>query len=300
MGILRAVLYFDVFRYPLTESELYEKTPVKGSWENFKKELAELFDLRILSKDGDFILGPGMSAAEILRRKKGNEGAQQIFPTALNYSRRIAAFPFVEGVFLSGGLSKNYFDEKGDIDYFIVCKPGRLWICRSLLVLRYKFLPRNKKKFWCTNYIISSKNLSIPDINAFTSTELAHLIPVFGLPLYRQLLESNSWFRRLYPNFQEITNYCADTPSPFWKQMTEKILAGNIGNLLEALLFRLTLKRWRKKYAELSDEDFDLMFRTRPDVCKRHSHGFQNKVLALWREKITALEKELNIRFEEA
>lgn len=82
--------------------------------------------------------------------------------------------------------------------------------------------------------------------------------------------------------------------------MTEKILAGNIGNLLEALLFRLTLKRWRKKYAELSDEDFDLMFRTRPDVCKRHSHGFQNKVLALWREKITALEKELNIRFEEA
>jgi hypothetical protein len=294
--IVKTVLYFDVFKYPLTSDELFENSAIGISKESFMAELGDLLDNKVLRREGDFILSAEGTKSDIQKRLNGNAGARKIMPIAYKYSRKIASFPFVEGVCLSGGLSKNYFDEDGDIDFFIITKPNRLWICRSLLILKYKTLSKQAKKYWCTNYFISSGNLSIPDINVFAGTELAFLIPSVNYSIYIKLLEQNNWYKNRFPNKQELSKEnCLDIPDAFFKNVIENSLKGKFGQWLDEKLLNITLKRWRKKYPDMDDKDFDLQFRSRKDVCKRHTHGFQNKVLVLWRNKKEEFEKKFNV-----
>ena len=58
----------------------------------------------------------------------------------------VSMFPFVRGIAISGSLSKGVMYKDGDIDYFIVTAPERLWICRTMLVLFKKLFLLNSKK----------------------------------------------------------------------------------------------------------------------------------------------------------
>lgn len=290
--IIKAVLYFDVFNYPLTTDELYENSAVKIPKELYIKSLNELLENNILKMKDQYVLSNNGHERDIQKRKHGNDGAQAIMPKARKYSRKIASFPFVEAVLLSGALSKNYYDEKGDIDFFIITKPNRLWICRTLLILRYKLLPKNKKKYWCTNYFISSDSLEIPDKNAFTGTELAFLIPTINYSLYKSILSKNDWYQQRYPNKLLLPDtHCTDAPATIPKWIFENFFGGKFGKWIDDRLLYVTLKHWQKKYPDLAEEDFELQFRSRKNVCKRHTKGFQNKVLKTWEEKQNEYQK---------
>lgn len=294
--IVKAVLYFDVFSYPLTCDELFENSAVTISRAAFDQELESLLRSAIFKKEGDFILPITGSEQSVEKRLKGNKEAANIMPTAYKYSRIIGSYPFVEGVFLSGALSKNYYDEHGDIDFFIVTKPNRLWICRTLLILRYKLLSAKKKKFWCTNYFISSDDLIIPDVNTFTGTELAYLIPTVNYTAYKKILQENSWYKHRFPNKAIAPDLnCIAPPTPLLKSIIETVLGGRLGKWLDDKLLFITLKHWQKKYPDLAAEDFELQFRSRKNVCKRHTKGFQNKILKIWDERQSAFEASFNV-----
>lgn len=294
--IVKAVSYFDVFKYPLTVDELYENSAVRISKENFRKELAVLLEMGIVKQHKGFVLSAGASEQCIEKRLEGNRGAEEAMPLAIRYSRKIAAFPFVEGVCLSGGLSKKYFDENSDFDFFIITKPNRLWICRTLLILRYRLLPRHKKKYWCTNYFIASDDLGIPDQNAFTSTELAYLIPTVNYPAYQKLIAENTWYKEKFPNKPEANAAeCLPLREGFLKTSMEWLLNGRVGKWLDNQLLFYTLTHWRRRYTELAAEDFELQFRAKKNVCKRHTKGYQNKVLASWDERKSEYEGKFGI-----
>lgn len=294
--IIKAALYFDIFNYPLTRDELFENSAVLVSKPVFNEELGRLVKQGYLQQHGHFIMTGERSEKDVSRRLEGNEHARKIMPLAHDYSRKIAAYPFVEAVFLSGSLSKNFYDEKSDIDFFIVTKPGRLWICRTLLILRYKLMPGEKKKYWCTNYFVSSESMTLPDVNLFTATELAYLIPTVNYKVYSSFLEQNIWYRANFPNKPFIPDHnCSPLPATLIKSAVEKLLGGRFGKWLDDKLLYVTLKRWQKKYPELAAQDFELQFRSRKNVCKRHISGFQNKVLKNLEEKKQAFEKKFAI-----
>lgn len=289
--LLRTLLYFDVFSYPLTAGELYANTPVAFTGEDFTKSLKGLLTAGMLREQNGYYLLPHMPASALERRLKGNAGATDMMPQAYAYSLKIARFPFVEGICLSGGLSKNYYDKDSDIDYLIMTRPNRLWICRSLLIVRYKLLPASRKKFWCINYFIGANDLVLPDTNYFVSTELSHLVPTVNYGFYERLLDSNAWYRAHYPNKQRSSpDTSASLPSGTVKRLVEGLLSGTFGDWLDDKLLSYTLKRWRRKYPHMNEEDFELQFRSRKNVCKRHTHGFQNKVLEAWQHKINDFE----------
>lgn len=295
LEIIKAVLYFEIFGYPLTVAELYENSAVSLSREAFDAELHKLLGDAVLNLSGDFVLSRNGSEQFIDKRKKGNEAAGAVMPVAYQYSKKIASFPFVEGICLSGGLSKHYYDERGDIDFFIITKPGRLWLCRTFLIIRYKLLPKHLKKYWCVNYFIASSSLSIPENNVFTGTEMAYLIPTVNYKIYEDLLQQNAWYKKRFPNKEVRPNVnCIHTPEPWAKRLAEWLLGGRLGNFADNLLLRATLRHWRKKYPEMKEEDFELQFRSRKDVCKRHTKGFQNVVLGKWEQKQQEYEQLLN------
>lgn len=294
--VLKTLLYFDVFNYPLKFDEVFENMPVTISKEDLMGDLQSLIEEGFIKEEQGFYLLSSSLGNSISRRLKGNAEALETMHKAYHYSKKIASFPFISGVCISGGLSKNYYDEYSDIDYFIITKANRLWLCRTFFVLYYKTLSKKEKNNYCLNYYISEADLLIPDKNDFVATELAYLLPTVNYPLYKRILKENNWYKNKFLNKEELPNLnCIETPEPWYKKTLEFVFAGKFGNWVDNQLLFVTLKHWQKKYPELSQEDFELQFRSRKNVCKYHAKGHQNKVLTLWNEKIKNFANQFQI-----
>lgn len=256
-----------------------------------------LINLGYIKKCNDFYLLVSSPESNIERRLNGNANAEIMLKQAYIKSKRISAFPFISGICISGGLSKKYYDDHSDIDYFIITKPNRLWICRTLFILFFKTLSKDKKKQYCLNYFISEADLQINDYNIFVATELAYLLPTVNYKVYQQLIEKNNWYKTQFPNKAPNSgNNCLDTHEPLRKRIVENTFAGKFGNWIDDQLLKITLQRWRKKYPKMKDEIFELQFRSRKHVCKRHEHGYQGKVLNLFNEKIKEFENNVKLK----
>jgi hypothetical protein len=294
-GILNALLYFDIFNYPLTKKELWNFCQTQIILpEVFNETLAFLLKKELINKVKNFyFVTQNISIVE--RRITGNFLAEKFILTAEKYSRIISKFPFVRAVFISGSLSKGYMDEKSDIDYFIITKPGRLWICRTLLVLFKKIFLFNSHKYFCVNYFIDENNLEIHDKNIFTATELVTLIPMINQELFEKFVSQNTWTNNFFPNNHSLNNKLTAKKKNVLKKYLEKILNGSTGNKLDDFCLKITLNFWKKKFNHFNQEDFKDALRSKKDVSKHHPNKFQEKVLTLFDEKIKQFEKSHHV-----
>ena len=134
-SIVRTLAYYDLFDYPLTPEEIYRNLPTNHvNLTEIESELHSLSTKSIIFRLGAFFSLQNNLSLET-RRLKGNLLAKKYKSIAIQKAKLIARFPFVQGVMISGSLSKGYADDQSDIDFFIITKPGRLWIARTLLVL---------------------------------------------------------------------------------------------------------------------------------------------------------------------
>jgi len=295
-AVLQALLYFDLFDHPLTEKEVFNlirtKKPMAAE---ISSALRELCNGGYLEYKSGFYFVPGKNAT-IQRRLKGEAHAALSLRTAMKYSKRMAKFPFVRGISLSGSISKNFMDNRSDIDYFIVTSPGRMWVARTLLVLYKKIFLLNSRKNFCVNYFLSEDNLEVPDKNIFTATEVSFLIPTYNYDLYRRFRNTNSWASDFIPNFPlRGQDYLVSVQRTGLKNGLEKILTGSFGTWLDTYFFKLTLKFWKKKFSHFDESTFDIRIRSRKNVSKHHPLGYQEKILSRYAERVAAFTRENNI-----
>ncbi|NJM79247.1 MAG: nucleotidyltransferase domain-containing protein [Flavobacterium sp.] len=192
----------------------------------------------------------------------------------------IRYFPFIEGIAISGSLSKGYFDENSDVDYFIITKPNHLWTCRTFLVLFKKIFLLNSKKYFCMNYFISSEHLEIEEKNIFTATEIATLIPLHGDKIFQDFFEKNNWYQNFIPNKKTNTENLISFKKSKITAFSEYFYSGFIGKAIEKTSFKLTLYFWKIKFRKkMSSEDFALAFKSSKKVSKHHPSNFQKKVI---------------------
>src|SRR5688572_7041639 len=124
LSILKVLVYFELFRYPLTASEImsFLDQPIKEN--EFNQALKELEnEKRIFRLHEFYSLHNDPSLAE--RRKMGNERAASLILKAQKITSLLYKFPYVRGIGISGSVSKHFADEEADIDYFIIIKKIR-------------------------------------------------------------------------------------------------------------------------------------------------------------------------------
>jgi hypothetical protein len=296
-GIIKCLIYFDIFNYPLTRAEIFENLPVANSSPVLvARELENLVDNGIIDQNEVFYFLNGRSPI-VQHRIKLNEGARRLWPRAFRMSKLISRFPFVEGVFITGSLAKNCMDEKGDIDYLVITRPGRLWVCRAMLTTYKKIFLFNRRKYFCVNYYISSDALVIPDENIFTATEIKNAAPTYNSAQCQKFLETNRWTSAFYPNKPEPDfTKTHEINDGVVKRFTEYLLTGWLGERIDGLSFRLFVWRWKKKFAHLSTASFEINFRSRRHVSKHHPQGFQVKVLGEYDQKIREFENRHSVK----
>ena len=286
--ILRTLLYFDIFNYPLKSEEVFKFLGIPALDKSIvTSRLSSLTDQKIIFQFGEFFSLKNDNAL-IDRRLKGNKEAEKYLILAQKKANFISKFPFVRAVLASGSLSKGYMDEGSDLDFFIITAPNRLWIARTLLVLYKRVFLANSHKHFCVNYFIDEKHLEIEEKNLFTATELATVIPLYGSKQYENLQGVNSWLAEFFPNYTPRS--ISDVP-PLKLSWPKKVFEGLISlffaNTVEKYLQNKTRSRWKRLYEKsYSASDFKVAFKSKPHASKNHPRNFQRTIIEVYDEKL--------------
>src|SRR6266850_4295271 len=104
-NIVKALLYFDLFNYPLKTEEVYCNLQTNHvTRAELARELKELTAAKVLYQSGEYF-SMQSSYDLILRRITGNRKAEEHMRIAERRARWIYQFPFVRAVMISGSLS---------------------------------------------------------------------------------------------------------------------------------------------------------------------------------------------------
>lgn len=279
-ALLSALWYFEIFQYPLTATELFEFANCPGEAPaSLAEKLEELVQEEFIYQFGIYYQSkndPGW----VPRRLDYNRRAARHLPIARRMARLIGAFPFIRAVFVSGSLSKNCMAPDGDIDYFLITEPGRLWLARTLLVIFKKLFLFNSHKYFCVNYFIDTEHLEIEDKNLFTATETLTLFPLYGRDWSERFAAANGWVKHYLPNLSWRTAGTIPAhQSGVFKKMAEWALNGCLGAWLDTQAMRLTVAYWRRKFRHFDEKTFDGALRSRRYVSKHHPLYFQQRVM---------------------
>ena len=291
MSVLKPIIYFSVFNHPLTQEEAF-------LFSNFSRretvidELKKLTDAGIINKVDNFFLF-GNNPSQIKKRVDGSFEAKKIMPKVKTVASFISKFPFIKGVAISGSLSKGYYDDKSDFDFFVITKTKRVWISRLILAIYKRLFLNNSYKEFCVNYFVSTSTLEIEEKNRFTATEIVTVIPLYGKTEFSDFYKANSWVKEYFPNIK-LQNNDPDIKiikKHFLTKSIEFILDNPLGTAINYMVMKQISKRWKYRYKNKSNDPY----KSKDEISKHHPDNFQHQVLSKINEQYNFLEKNHGI-----
>jgi hypothetical protein len=277
-------LYFDIFRHPLSVAEL-ERLLAPGQRAAVEAALQEGERHGRLLRQGELVLLPG-AEAHIARRRSRARQAELLWPAARRSAAILARWPFVRGVFITGGLSKNSVEADADVDFLLLVEPGAVWTTKSLLqAFRYP-LPHRLREHFCTNYLLATDQLQIDERNAFTAIELATAVPMAGRSACLAFYAANQWAQRFVPGLAWSAERAALLPEDPPGQPAVEVLLRRPG--MDRSLRGLWDRYWERKYHYLPESERRRRFKRREELATNHLHDFQGHVLRELSARLTA------------
>lgn len=279
-AVLRMILYFDVFKHPLTLPELTRlvapEQPVAVA------DAARALEAQgRITIQGRWVFLPGR-AATIARRQERAAAAERAWPAARSAAAALQRFPFVRGLLVTGGMSKNSTSPDGDIDWLILVEPGRIWTLKSLLQLFRRGLPDRLRERFCTNYLLDTDHLTIDDRNLFTAIELATAVPIAGPEACTALIDANPWATRFVPGMawsRERASHALPLQIGRGARAAERAWSGAWTGPLERAAMQGWRRFWATKYGWLDPSVRSQRFKQREEISTNHLHDFQDYVL---------------------
>lgn len=298
-NILATLAYFDVFNYPLTQSEIFLFLSQRYDTAIFSNALIALVAEHAIYKfDNFYTLKNDLNIAK--RRSAGNAKAAELIKVAQRVGRLLVRFPYVRGIGISGSLSKNFADEQSDIDLFIITAGNRLWIARTLLHFFKKitFLV-NKQHFFCMNYFIDEQGLEIVEKNIYTAIEVTTLIPLEGDTAFEKFYSANTWTRGYLPNNCMRVASAKPVNNTLLKTLIELLLNNRLGSFLDKWLMKITASRWLKKSQQKKRNNRGIIMGMDANAhyAKPDPTNFQNKLIDRYQNKVGALLQQYERNF---
>jgi hypothetical protein len=298
LAILRTLAYADVFDYPLRPAEVHRYlvgVPASREDVNQAMRAGSLLRNHATQVYGYYTL---RGREELVYRRWLRERvSMELWPRAAHYGRLMAGLPFVRMVAVTGALAMNNVAGRVDLDYLIVTEPGRLWLCRSLVILLVRWAGLRGMVI-CPNYFISENALSISTRNLYTAHELTQMVPLSGLQVYRRMREANRWAQEYLPNalgppnpFQAIQVDEVGETVPLTK-MAETILRTPLGSRLECWEMERKIRKFSRHWQDRAEVDFGA------DWCKGHFDGHGKRAMSAYHARLVELGFESKYRLE--
>lgn len=289
-AVVRAVLYADIFDFPVTRDEVFASL-VGHKVSRQAADLAidrALADGYALETDGTYLYAKGRSDT-VLTRARRAVTARTAWRRARFYGRLIWAIPCVRMVAVTGALAVNNVDGRDDIDYFIVTAPGRLWMTRGMIVLLSR-LARIRGDALCPNFLVTTQALALGSHDIYSAHELAQMVPLHGASTLTQLLAQNDWYLDFLPNARraDLADEADRLPRPIaWlKSLSEALLRLPPGTAIEDWERNRKIARLSRQSGPDSDE---VSFTA--DMCKGHDQEHGRRVMRALERRIAEHER---------
>ena len=205
----KALLYADIFEYPLTKQELvkYEVRSKKYEvdWQKRKSHINYFCYL------GGFYCLKGREQLVQLRieRERFSKSKMAIAHKAAGLLR---AVPTIQMIAITGALAMNNARDDDDIDFLIVASKNRIWLSRLWSVILWEsagLRRRPNDTDWnnkiCLNMFVDKEHLSLPKIerDLFSAHEAAQMKVLWSRgDIEKKWWRENEWIKRYLPNFQ--------------------------------------------------------------------------------------------------
>ena len=217
--ILNTIVYFDLFDYPLTLSEIYSYL-FTGGMEGGSFSLTEIEDCLVNSaKLNKFITTNGgfyflKKREEIIQIRQDRYNlAEKKFKIARRAVKFFKFLPFVKMVSVCNSLAYSNAKADSDIDLFIVTAPGRIWVTRLFVIGIIWLLglrPHQGKATdkICLSYYITTENLNLSETRILDiDVHLIFWLSTFWKMYDRddcfvQFYQANLWLNKYLPNWQ--------------------------------------------------------------------------------------------------
>jgi hypothetical protein len=291
LSILKVLLYFKVFDYPIRKDELFTFV-CDNNKINVQAALAKMVNEDLVQIKDDFVWVSNPESI-VTKRLEANKYAINSLKKAKKQARILAWLPFIQCICISGSLSKFYMDKESDIDYFIIVDEKRLWLTRFIFSCIIKLLKlAGMEKRFCPNYIITNTNLEINNRNIYTAMEIATLLPVYNHEGYERFLKSNDWVRSYFPYYEYNI---AGKVYQYKRTLLHRFAKTTFFTLLDQVAFRFFKRRINRQVrsGKLQVNNDDIIIS--PDEYKYHIKDHKNTVLHQYSKNVADFSRRYGI-----
>ncbi len=298
-SILAALAFFDMFDCPLTLVEvrrfLYDLSGRVGrtapSLGEIEAVLAE--DAAVGRSEGYYFLsGRQDVVATRLRRYRLAEAK---FRKARRLARWARLLPSLGLLAVCNSLALSNADQESDIDLFLVCRPGTVWITRLLVGGPLRLFGQmsgedhHADKF-CLTFLLAENRLNIADLawpggDPYLDYWLASLVPLYDAGgVFERFLRANAWIGdRLPAHYGMETSARRAVPSkPGRGGLFLRLLRA-----LEPWARRLQEGRFPRRITEMANVDSRVVISA--DLLKFHTNDRRAQFQKMFRARLAGL-----------
>ena len=280
-SLLAALAYADLFDYPLTVDELVCYQPgTTFTPHEIRESLRTDESLRsiLACSRGYWSLRDHPDLAQTRLDREIFSG--RLWRRAIIYSRWVSNMPFVRMVAVTGALSMHNAGPVSDIDLLVVAQAGRVWLCRRALILCVR-IARLFGDDLCPNYVVAENNLELDQRDLYTAHELAQMVPMSGLSVYRAMLKANEWAAAYLPAAFGTLDLPIRHQRPRAMQRPLELLLGlRPFDVLE----RWELRRMQAKLRPALGSAAEVV--CSPEQCKGHTGLHRQSVLERYEQRL--------------
>jgi hypothetical protein len=214
-SILSTLAYYDLFDCPLTALELWHNLSIETDYPDLLKALEELTTANtIYQQQGFYSLRPDLYIIRQSRYATSRRKANR----ARLMARMLTQLPWVRFIGLANQIGQHNLRNDGDLDFFIICQPGRIWtsrfFCAGLMaVLNQRPTTNRNQDTICLSFFITADQLNLSPLHLPNQDDLyftywlANLRPLYdSADYYQQLINENTWLQANLPNWQALAN----------------------------------------------------------------------------------------------
>ncbi len=281
IDVQRMVLYFDVFRHPLRVDELGALCGVE-----VEAAVEGACAAGTVQREGRWVFRRERGGDRERRAQRSAEAERQ-WHRARSAAAALALAPFVRGVLVTGALSKQSAEPDGDVDFMLLVEPGRVWTVKSALHLLRRGLPGPLREALCTNYLLGTDALGLPQRSMFHAVELATAMPMFGPQACTSLVDANPWVADYVRGWARVRSRAIVAPFGPYPRLQCALEAG-VPRAFERIGAQAIDQLWEARYAWLSKPERERRFQRSPSVATNHLHDFSGWVNAEYRARCDA------------
>ena len=284
-AILEAIIYGDIFDYPLKAAEIHRYLTIPASPDIILQILDEHAASGLLEHaDGFYAL---QDRSGIIRLRQSRQiVAQRKWNTAHRFIPWLASTPYVRMIAVTGTLAVNNVQESDDIDLLIVTASGRLWLCRALVILTVRLAATQKIEL-CPNFFLSEKALVLEKQNFYNAREVVQMVPLYGKSTYEVMRSLNSWVYEFLPQASEVP----PDASFFQLNQRQKVLKRSIEVSMDKFaggrLENWEMQRKIDKLNRLAQQKGGNILLS-ANCCKGHFDGHDNTIMQMYKQRLTS------------